>query len=53
VGYYGPPEGAASAFRHLAQGLDVAIVRVVAARPGIASVLAVLQACQPALVNAR
>jgi len=53
VGYYGTPEGAASAFRRLAQGLDVAIVRVVAARPGMASVLAVLQACRPALVNAR
>lgn len=51
VGYYGPPEGAATAFRRLAEGLDVAIVRVVAARPGMASVLAVLRACQPALVN--
>ena len=40
VGYYGTPEGAAKAFRRLAEGLDVAIVRVVAARPGMASVLA-------------
>jgi alkanesulfonate monooxygenase SsuD/methylene tetrahydromethanopterin reductase-like flavin-dependent oxidoreductase (luciferase family) len=51
VGYYGTPEGAATAFRRLAQGLDVAIVRVVAARPGIASVQAVLQACRPELVK--
>ena len=53
VGYYGTPEGAAMAFRRLAEGLDVAIVRVVAARPGIASVLAVLHACRPELMPAR
>jgi len=53
VGYYGTPEGAAMAFRRLAEGLDVAIVRVVAARPGIASVLATLQACRPELLNAQ
>jgi 5,10-methylenetetrahydromethanopterin reductase len=51
VGYYGTPEGAAMAFRRLAEGLDVAIVRVVAARPGKASVLAVLHACRPDLVH--
>ena len=51
VGYYGTPEGAATAFRHLAAGLDVALVRVVAARPGIASVLTALHACRPTLVN--
>ena len=51
VGYYGTPEGAAAAFRRLAEGLDVAIVRVVAARPGLASVRAVLQACRPELVQ--
>jgi hypothetical protein len=51
VGYYGAPEGAAAAFRRLAEGLDVAIVRVVAARPGIASVLAALHACRPELMN--
>ena len=38
VGYYGKPDGAADAFRNLAEGLDTAIVRVVAARPGVASV---------------
>ena len=51
VGYYGTPEGAAMAFRRLAEGLDVAIVRVVAARPGKASVLAALHACRPELVH--
>ena len=51
VGYYGTPEGAATAFRHLAEGLDVALVRVVAARPGLPSILAALQACRPALVH--
>ena len=50
VGYYGTAQGAATAFRRLAEGLDVAVVRVVAARPGIASVRAVLQACRPELV---
>jgi alkanesulfonate monooxygenase SsuD/methylene tetrahydromethanopterin reductase-like flavin-dependent oxidoreductase (luciferase family) len=50
VGYYGTPEEAATAFRSLAEGLDVAIVRVVAARPGLAAVQAVLQACRPELV---
>jgi alkanesulfonate monooxygenase SsuD/methylene tetrahydromethanopterin reductase-like flavin-dependent oxidoreductase (luciferase family) len=53
VGYYGTPEGAAAAFQRLAEGLDVAIVRVVAARPDMASVLAVLRACQPQVVHQR
>jgi 5,10-methylenetetrahydromethanopterin reductase len=48
VGYFGPVSGAASAFRHLSQGLDTAIVRVVAARPGLESITEVMQACQPA-----
>jgi len=47
VGYYGRPEGAASHFRSLAEGLDSAVVRVVAARPGLASVRAVMAACAP------
>jgi alkanesulfonate monooxygenase SsuD/methylene tetrahydromethanopterin reductase-like flavin-dependent oxidoreductase (luciferase family) len=50
VGYYGRAAGAAAAFRRLAEGLDVAIVRVVAARPGVESVQAVMRACAPALV---
>ena len=41
VGYFGPPAGAAAAFRRLARGLDVAIVRVIAARPGLAAAMEV------------
>jgi hypothetical protein len=51
VGYYGALEGAAAAFRRLAEGLDVAIVRIVAARPGLEAVRAVLHACRPELVH--
>ena len=47
VGYFGPASGAAAAFRRLAEGLDTAIVRVVAARPGLDSITAVMEACQP------
>ncbi len=53
VGYYGTPEEAAAAFQRLSEGLDVAIVRVIAARPGMASVLAALRACRPELVHRR
>lgn len=52
VGYYGPPEGAAAAYRRLSEGLDEAVVRVVTARPGIEPVLATLQALAPAKVRA-
>ncbi len=48
VGYYGTPEGAREHFLKLAEGLDVAVVRVVAARPGLDSVRAVMRACAPA-----
>ena len=51
VGYYGKADGAAGAFAKLAQGLDTAIVRVVAARPGIESILAVMRACAPGKVQ--
>ena len=47
VGYYGQAAGAGPAFRKLAQGLDTAIVRVVAARPGLDAVRAVMSACKP------
>ncbi len=47
VGYFGKPAGAAAHFRKLAQGLDIAMVRVVNARPGIDSTRAVMQACAP------
>jgi hypothetical protein len=45
VGYYGPAAGAGEAFRRLAQGLDTAVVRVVASRPGLDSVYAAMRAC--------
>jgi alkanesulfonate monooxygenase SsuD/methylene tetrahydromethanopterin reductase-like flavin-dependent oxidoreductase (luciferase family) len=45
VGYFGPPEGAAAAFRRLAAGLDVAVVRVVPARPGPETALTAMRAC--------
>jgi alkanesulfonate monooxygenase SsuD/methylene tetrahydromethanopterin reductase-like flavin-dependent oxidoreductase (luciferase family) len=45
VGYFGAPAGAAAAFRRLAVGLDVALVRVVPARPGLAAVQNVIRAC--------
>lgn len=51
VGYYGPADGASEAFRRLAQGLDIAIVRVVAARSGVDSVRAVMEACRPELMS--
>ena len=47
VGYYGNASGAKSAFEALADGLDTAIVRVVAAKPGLESVRAVMRACAP------
>jgi alkanesulfonate monooxygenase SsuD/methylene tetrahydromethanopterin reductase-like flavin-dependent oxidoreductase (luciferase family) len=52
VGYYGPAEGAAKAFKRLGENLDTAIVRVVAARPGLESVRAVMEACSPQRVRA-
>ncbi|MBI4340550.1 MAG: LLM class flavin-dependent oxidoreductase [Chloroflexi bacterium] len=51
VGYFGAARGAAQAFRTLAQGLDTAIVRVVAARPTVDSALAVMEACRPVLTG--
>lgn len=48
VGYYGKAAGAGEAFLRLAEGLDVAIVRVVAARPKVESTRAVMTACAPA-----
>ena len=48
VAYFGKADGAAEAFKRLAEGLDTSIVRVVAARPGLDSVRAVMEACKPA-----
>ena len=51
VGYFGKADGAAVAFARLAEGLDTAIVRVVAARRGVDSTLAVMEACRPEAVR--
>ncbi len=51
VGYFGKASGAAAAFRGLSEGLDTAIVRVVAARRGVDSTLAVMEACKPEAVR--
>ena len=51
VGYFGRADGAAAAFARLAEGLDTAIVRVVAARRGVDSTLAVMEACKPEAVR--
>ena len=52
VGSFGPAAGAAAAFKRLSEGLDVALVRVVLARPTLESAIAVLEACQPAKIAA-
>ena len=52
VGYFGKADGAAAAFARLAEGLDTAIVRVVAARRGVDSTMAVMEACKPETVRA-
>jgi alkanesulfonate monooxygenase SsuD/methylene tetrahydromethanopterin reductase-like flavin-dependent oxidoreductase (luciferase family) len=51
VGYFGATKGAAEAFGRLVQGLDVAIVRVVGARPGVDTVLSTMRACRPDQVS--
>jgi len=48
---YGKPADAARDFKRLADGLDVAIVRVVAARPGMEAVQQTMRACAPAEVG--
>jgi alkanesulfonate monooxygenase SsuD/methylene tetrahydromethanopterin reductase-like flavin-dependent oxidoreductase (luciferase family) len=47
LGAWGPPAEAAAAFKHLSEGLDIAIVRVVTARPGLDAARAVIRACAP------
>jgi alkanesulfonate monooxygenase SsuD/methylene tetrahydromethanopterin reductase-like flavin-dependent oxidoreductase (luciferase family) len=50
VGYFGPADGAAAAFHRLAEGLDIAIVRVITARRGMDAVRTIMHACRPELV---
>lgn len=52
VGYWGPAAGAPAAFAALAAGLDEAIVRVVAARPGLAPVVEAMTALTPERIAA-
>ena len=47
VGVYATPGNARDAFLALAEGLDTAIVRVVASRAGIDAARAVMQSCAP------
>lgn len=47
VGYFGAPAAAGAAFRALAQGLDTAIVRVIAARPGLDAVRLAMRTLAP------
>lgn len=47
VGYYGKAAGAPAALARLSEGLDLAIVRIVGARPGIEAARAVMLACKP------
>jgi alkanesulfonate monooxygenase SsuD/methylene tetrahydromethanopterin reductase-like flavin-dependent oxidoreductase (luciferase family) len=50
VGYFGPAAAAAAAVRRLSEGLDVALVRVVPARPTLASAIEIMEACRPSRV---
>jgi alkanesulfonate monooxygenase SsuD/methylene tetrahydromethanopterin reductase-like flavin-dependent oxidoreductase (luciferase family) len=50
VGYFGTPAGAREHFEALGAGLDVALVRVVPARPGLDAVREVMRACAPGAV---
>jgi alkanesulfonate monooxygenase SsuD/methylene tetrahydromethanopterin reductase-like flavin-dependent oxidoreductase (luciferase family) len=48
IGYWGRPEGAREAFLRLAEGLDIAIVRLVPARRNdLAAVRVAMRACAP------
>ena len=49
LGAYGRPARALAALQRLSEGLDLTIIRVVSARPGIASARAVVTACAPPL----
>jgi len=51
VGYYGPAGPAAAVFARLSAGLDEAIVRIVAARPGLEPVGAAMAALTPSLIR--
>lgn len=52
AGYYGTAQDAPSRVAELAQGLDEVIIRVVTARPGLAAVIATMEALAPARIHA-
>jgi alkanesulfonate monooxygenase SsuD/methylene tetrahydromethanopterin reductase-like flavin-dependent oxidoreductase (luciferase family) len=51
VGYYGPAAPAPAAFARLSAGLDEAIVRIVAARPGLEPVREAMAALTPSRIR--
>jgi hypothetical protein len=53
VGYYGPAAAAAAAFARLSVGLDEAIVRIVASRPGFDPVIQAMAALTPGRIAGR
>jgi alkanesulfonate monooxygenase SsuD/methylene tetrahydromethanopterin reductase-like flavin-dependent oxidoreductase (luciferase family) len=48
LGYFGPAAGAAEAVNRQAAAADVAVVRIVSARPGEESIRSIIRACAPA-----
>jgi alkanesulfonate monooxygenase SsuD/methylene tetrahydromethanopterin reductase-like flavin-dependent oxidoreductase (luciferase family) len=51
VGYYGPAGPAPAAFARLSDGLDEAIVRIIAARPGLEPAVQAMTALTPSLIS--
>jgi hypothetical protein len=47
LGYFGPAGGAADAVQRHVGATDIAVVRIVSARPGVDSFLAIVDSCQP------
>ena len=48
LGYFGPAAGAADAVRRQVAGADIAVVRIVASRPGAEPIQRIIRACAPA-----
>lgn len=48
MGYYGNAAGAPAALRELSRELDVPVVRIVGAEPGLARAMSTVEACAPA-----
>jgi hypothetical protein len=47
LGYFGPAGGAADAVQRHVGAADIAVVRIVSARPGVKASLGILDACRP------